>query len=186
MSGEPQHHDTGYGRQTFIVMLLTGGVILLHRFAVPTGVDPTAMLALGFLILASYTIGNLVGVIQVPHITGYLAAGLLFGPSAAQYIGQVLPFPPFEEGILNNEVLESLRVFDTLAVALIALTAGGELKIESLRRGLRVILGVLTGQLATMFLFVGGLVWLLSGPIPAIAVTELADVGTLGALGLGL
>ncbi|MBW2460669.1 MAG: cation:proton antiporter [Deltaproteobacteria bacterium] len=186
MSKEPQHHDTGYGRQAFIVMLLTGGVILLHRFAVPTGVDPTPMLALGFMILASYTIGNLVGVIQVPHITGYLAAGLFFGPSAAQYIGQILPFPPFEEGILNREVLESLRVFDTLAVALIALTAGGELKIEGLRRGLKVILGVLTGQLATMFVFVGGLVWLISGPIPAIAVAELADVGTLGAIGLGL
>ncbi len=186
MSDATPHHDTGYGRQVFIVLLLTGGVILLHRFAVPTHVDPTAMLALGFLILASYTIGELVGAIRVPHITGYLAAGLLFGPSVATYLGQVLPFPPFEHGILSHDVIDSLRVFDTLAVALIALTAGGELKIAGLKKGFRVILGILSGQLALLFVLVGGVIWLLSGPLPFFVVPELAAVGSAGALGLGL
>ena len=50
--------------------------------------DPTAMLALGFVVLACFTIGALVDVIKLPHITGYLVAGILFGPS----IGHFIPF----------------------------------------------------------------------------------------------
>ena len=44
------------------------------------------MLALGFVVLASYTVGVLGGVIKLPHITGYLLAGLLLGPSFAQLL----------------------------------------------------------------------------------------------------
>ena len=82
--------------------------------------DPSGMLAFGFVVLASYTIGGLVGQIRLPHITGYLIAGLVFGPSLARVLsGFGLP-PPFDKGILNDEVIEQLSLFDTLAVALIA------------------------------------------------------------------
>ncbi len=179
--------DRGFARQLFILLLLVGGVILLHRFAVPSGVDPTAMLALGFVVLASYTIGELVGVIKLPHITGYLLAGMVFGPSAAHLLDAYVDvFPPLDEGILNQNVVDSLSVLDTLAVALIALTAGGELKIEGLRRGMRAILGVLSGQVVTIALFVTGYVWLVSGPIPGFVLPGLEDIPAGAGVGLGL
>lgn len=45
-------------RKTLIVVLLIGAMLLLHRFAQPSEVfDPRGLLALGFVVLAAYTIG---------------------------------------------------------------------------------------------------------------------------------
>ena len=100
-------HGGGEGatfRQLAIVLALTGGMIGLHWLAVASEdgrFDPTAMLALGFVILASFTIGSLVDVIKLPHITGYLLAGMIFGPSIAGFIPVEL-WPPFDEGVLTG------------------------------------------------------------------------------------
>ncbi|MCZ7685542.1 MAG: hypothetical protein M5U28_44890 [Sandaracinaceae bacterium] len=76
MSGGHGKAKGGGVRKLVIVLLLVAGVMLLHRFAVRTvGFDPSAMLALGFVVLASYTFGQLVERIGLPHITGYLIAG---------------------------------------------------------------------------------------------------------------
>ena len=68
-------------RQLSIVCFLILAVILLHEFAGGRTIgeegisfDPTGMLAFGFVVLASYTIGQLVEVIKLPHITVYLLA----------------------------------------------------------------------------------------------------------------
>lgn len=179
-------------RKGGIVAVLIAGMWLLHRFATTTGdFDPTAMLALGFVVLASYTFGELVGVVRLPHITGYLLAGLLLGESAADALawvigagpewlgasvgtgiteairavvpeGAALP-PPFDHGVLNHDVVDQLSLFNTLAVALIAMTAGGELKIETLRKGVRALLGVLGGQTVAIVVLMIGFALAISG-----------------------
>ena len=64
-------------RKSLIIACLVAGMVVLHHFNTTAHeFDPTGMLALGFVILASYTVGELVGVIKLPHITGYLFAGL--------------------------------------------------------------------------------------------------------------
>ena len=166
--------------QLVIVGLLIGAMLLLHRFGVTDGreLDPTAMLALGFVVLACFTIGSLVDVIQLPHITGYLLAGMLFGPSIQGFLERFYTFwPPFDRGILNDDVIKQLSALETLAVALIALTAGGELKIESLRRGLRAISSILVVQLATVLLLVGGYFYLVSGAVPTLSLPMLGHLG---------
>ncbi len=181
-------HGARAGGQTLsqitIVAVLTGLVVLFHGNAIHHIVDPTAMLALGFVILASYTIGSLVDVIKLPHITGYLIAGLVFGPSVAHMVGSGAP-APFDEGILNESVIGQLSLLDTLAVALIAITAGGELKLESLRRGLRAILGILFVQLVTVLAAITGLVWLICGAVPSLTMPGLEEAGA-AAIPLGL
>ncbi|MFT5356183.1 MAG: Kef-type K+ transport system membrane component KefB [Polyangiales bacterium] len=187
VSDEHVHNSAGHGhgggdgaflRQVTIIALLVVAMIVLHEFAVPIEgrqYDPTAMLALGFVILACFTIGALVDVVKLPHITGYLLAGIFFGPSIAQFI----PFrllAPFDEGVLNNQVMEQLSPLNTLAVALIALTAGGELKIDQLRRGMRAITGVLAVQLVTVLSFTTAFFWLVSGAVPMLALPGLGDV----------
>ena len=188
-AGAPQHGKGGGGRQALIVALLVGALILLHRFAVPTGgLDPTGMLALGFVILASYTVGKLVDVVKLPHITGYLLAGVACGPSVAHILTSNLPveiWAPFDRGVLNEDVIGQLSVLDTLAIALIAMTAGGELRIDGLRRGIGVIGGVLVGQLIAIALLIPAFVYVVGGVFPNLVLPGLGTlpVGAVIALG---
>ena len=173
-------------RKTVIIGCLVAGMILLHRFASPSDeFDPTGMLALGFVILASYTVGELVGVIKLPHITGYLFAGLVLGPSFAHLLPDSLSAAPFDKGVLNEEVISQLSLFNTLALALIALTAGGELKLSGLKRGLKQIFGVLAGQSITIFILIPALVIAISGVIPGIGLESFQSFGLVGSLLIG-
>lgn len=177
------HGGAGFGaglRQAAIVALLVGALIILHHFTVPEpgGIDPTVMLALGFVVLASYTIGQLVEIIKLPHITGYLAAGLIFGPAVAHYLPPILKIPPFDQGVLNENVIRQLGLLDSLAVALIALTAGGELKLDVLRKSLKLISAILSFQTVFVFSFVMLFFWLASGGIPGMQVPGFGPLTT--------
>ena len=187
MSAKGKQGNAGGGiKKMLIVLALVGGMVLIHRFALRTvGFDPSAMLALGFVILCSYTFGRLVERIGLPHITGYLIAGLALGPSAAHLLPAAWQVPPFDEGILSSGVIAQLSPLQTLAVALIALTAGGELKIASLRRGVGTILGVLGGQVVAILGLSIAFVVALSGVIPEITLPGLGPVDLTGAIALG-
>jgi Kef-type K+ transport system membrane component KefB len=146
-------------RKALIVVLLIGAMLLLHQFALPSdGFDPRGLLALGFIILAAYTIGELVEVVRIPHITGYLLAGIVFGPSIAKFLNALFPavssLPPLDEGIVSARVLQQLSLVDALALALIALTAGGELKLEELRRSIGHVVSTTLGMVAAVVIVV--------------------------------
>ncbi len=191
---EDSHDEGATLRQLVIVSILVGALVLLHKFGSPNSAgnfDPTAMLALGFVILASFTIGHLVDVIRLPHITGYLLAGMVFGPSIAGFVPIVL-WAPFDRGVLNDAVIRQLRPLETLAVALIAISAGGELKIQSLRKGLRAISGILLVQLVAVLGCSVVFFYLVGGSLEPIALPGLGELGpdaivpiglTLGAIG---
>ena len=123
----PRRHEGRSLRQLLIVVALVVVLVYLHQWAGSAmfgDLDPTAMLALGFVVLGSYTIGALAEVVRLPHITGYLLAGLFFGPSIAHsllpalasLLGFGAPWPPFDRGVLNENVVHQLKLFDTLAV----------------------------------------------------------------------
>jgi len=183
----PPNEETHARRQITVIVLLLFGMVALYRFEqfASHPFDPTAMLALGFVVLASYTIGGLVGQLRLPHITGYLIAGLLFGPSLARSLGGLGLPPPFDTGILNDEVIEQLSLFDTLAVALIALTAGGELKLETLKKGVAAITAILGGQIVSVLVLITAFMWLISGVVPVIALPGLEGLPTTAALAVG-
>ena len=187
MSGGGHPKATGGGIQKMlIVLLLTGGVFLMHRFASrPDAFDPSAMLALGFVILASYAFGSLVERVGLPHITGYLIAGLALGPSTAHLLPEAWHVPPFDDGILSASVIDQLSPLNTLAVALIALTAGGELKIESLKKGLGTIVGMLGGQIVVLLALCVAFVVGVSGLIPDAKLPGLGDLDLSAAVALG-
>ena len=88
----------------------------------------------GFLLLAGMLTSELFELAKLPHLTGYIAAGVIAGP-------HVLHF-------LDHETVKSLETVNTLALALIALAGGLELRIadvRSLLRGLGIHTGVQTG-----------------------------------------
>lgn len=188
MSG-PKASENRALPQMAIIMLLVVGMVLLHHFAQgpDRGFDPTTMLALGFIVLASYTIGGLLEYAKLPHITGYLIAGLLFGPSVAVLVSQLGHVPaPFDRGVLNPTVISQLSLLDTLAVALIALTAGGELKLDALRKGLRAILGIAAFQFVFVMSAVTAFVVAISGVFDAVSLPALTELPLGAVLALGV
>jgi Kef-type K+ transport system membrane component KefB len=183
----PPGEESHARRQIAVIILLLFGMAALYQFEqfAQQEFDPSGMLAFGFVVLASYTIGGLVGQIRLPHITGYLVAGLVFGPSLANALSGLNLPPPFDKGILNDEVIDQLSLLDTLAVALIAITAGGELKLEGLKKGFRVISSILVSQLVSIGALMTGFFWLISGAVPFIALPGIDGLPVIAALAIG-
>ncbi len=127
----------------FLVMVALGG---LHS-GIPEDLGSRAALVFGFLMLSGFVVGELAAKRQVPRITGYLLAGMACGPSLL--------------ALVDREVIEHLRLVDDLALALIAFTAGAELKISRLRARVRSIASVTLVQTALVFVATGLVLWLL-------------------------
>jgi len=85
--------------------------------------DAAVIGALGFLLLAGTLMSELVEFLGVPHLTGYLLAGILAGPHVLH--------------LIDHASVKRLELVNMLAIALIALAGGAELKIDSVRRVLR-------------------------------------------------
>lgn len=113
-----------------------------------------ASVLLGFTLLVAYLAGAAVAGFRLPRVTGYVLVGIVVGP--------------FALGVLSEGVVDSLRTIDELALALIALTAGGELKLGELRKSLRSILGVSLGILTAVILGMTALVLLLRPVAPVV------------------
>lgn len=94
---------------------------------------------IGFVLLAASAAGGLAAQATLPRLTGFLLVGLLAGPSVL--------------GIMTPEVVGDLRLIDEFALALIALLAGGELKVGALRPQARAITAI-TGMI-TLIVWVG-------------------------------
>lgn len=79
--------------------------------------------ALGFLLLAGTLTAEILEVVRLPHLTGYLVAGILGGPHVL--------------ALIDADSVKRLAPVNTLALALIALAGGAELRLEQLRSGLK-------------------------------------------------
>jgi Kef-type K+ transport system membrane component KefB len=110
-----------------LLLALVVGMLFVATRAVPDvngGVGAVA--AVGFLLLAGTLASELVEPIGLPHLSGYIAAGVVAGPHVLR--------------LLDHEVVEHLSPVNTLALSLIALAGGAELKLDLVRRGLRSLL----------------------------------------------
>ncbi|MFO8085171.1 MAG: cation:proton antiporter [Desulfobacterales bacterium] len=77
-------------------------------------------LSVGALMLSAHIIGKIVKIIYLPLISGYILAGILAGP--------------FMSGFLSTDMVGRLNLVNDLALSLIALSAGGSLHLELLRK----------------------------------------------------
>lgn len=94
--------------------------------------------ALAFVLLGAWLAGKVFKILHLPRITGFLAFGVLVGPSLIKLVAPSMP------PLLPDAQMEHLRLFSSLAIVLIGLTAGGEIKIELLRRGIGQVLTIMT------------------------------------------
>ncbi len=129
-----------------LILLLMLALQQVHAHF-PSDLASRSALVLGFLLLAGFLLGELTARISVPRITGYLLAGVACGPYAL--------------GMVDAEVVEHLRLVDKLALALIAFTAGAELRYASLRARIKAILSVTLVQTIVVFSITAGALYLL-------------------------
>ena len=109
-------------RRVVVLLLLVGGAVLLEPLRAPTEgvIAPRSLFLFGILLLTADTFGALAHDLRLPRLVGYLVAGVVLGPSAA--------------GIVPAGVLEDLSMMKRLAVGLIGLLAGAELRVTDLRQ----------------------------------------------------
>ncbi|NNF39012.1 MAG: cation:proton antiporter [Gemmatimonadetes bacterium] len=149
-------------------MALQRGVVLGVLVLLGLGVDWAALpipqdtlwpleltFLLGLLLLISHVTGNLAADFGLPRITGYIVAGLLVGPSGVE--------------LVTDADVASLTLIDQVAIALIAFSAGAELKIREVKEAGRAIASILVSEMALVFVAVAGLVLLLKPVFPLTA-----------------
>lgn len=130
-------------------------------------------LAAGFLLLAALLAGDLFKQLGLPKLTGYLATGILAGP--------------YVLGLVSPTMLVDLRIFNGVAIALIALTAGSEMDFRALRPLMRGILWISAFAILGTMLVMTGTSYFLRDLLPfADGLTSVQMLALAGVLGVTL
>lgn len=136
---------------SFVTLLGLVWVARAYGDVAAEGVGGTA-LALGFLLLAAYVGGQIAKQANLSRVTGYIVVGLLVGPGAL--------------GLITEGDVTDLHLLNDVAIALIALTAGGELSLSRLKGMGRSLASITLVGTGILFLFVSGTVLALSAWLP--------------------
>jgi Kef-type K+ transport system membrane component KefB len=124
-------------------------------------------LAFGFVLLAAFFAGRSFKSLGLPRLTGYIAIGLAVGPGAL--------------GLLSPAMVADLKLFNGVAVSLIALTAGSELDFRAIRPLLRTIGWITAIAVLGTTLLLAGVVYALRAHVPF-----MADLAVLPALAVAV
>ncbi len=129
------------------------------------------LFGLGCLIIGGVLAGEAAAKLRFPRITGYLLLGMAAGPHAL--------------GLETARDAELLRLFEDLALGLIALTAGGEFRVAVIRRRLRPLIAITTAHTFGILLIVSSVLWLLLRVVPFLGAVTPAEA-TAAVLLLGV
>ncbi len=126
-------------RRMFVVLALLTMMLGLDALRADQSVT---LAAIGFVILAAFAIAELGGRMSLPKVTGYIVSGVVLGPYAAD--------------ILSKAVVADMNMFGTLALGLIATTAGLELELKGLAKLTRTLAATIGIKVVLCALLVGG------------------------------
>lgn len=151
MSGGRSHGKTALGRVADLFgLFVVFAIFWAGAHLTPGhGGDAALIATLGFLFLAGTLISEIVEVIGLPHLTGYLAAGVIAGP----HVGH----------LIDHETVDRLTPVNTLALCLIALSGGAELRIDQVKQGLRTLVWSTVFQSLLVLFGVGFVFYALHG-----------------------
>jgi Kef-type K+ transport system membrane component KefB len=123
----------------FVVVM---AVMYVTSRAVPSTENAAGLItAMGFLLLSGMLASALLEIIGLPHLTGYLLAGALAGPNVLQ--------------LVDHHAVQNLAPVNTLALSLIALAGGTELRIDLLKQVLRSLVFAMVLQCGIGMVVVG-------------------------------
>jgi Kef-type K+ transport system membrane component KefB len=136
-------------RRLFVVAVLLAMMLGLTALQAETrgDTDPLTLATIGFVVLAAFAIAELGAAIGLPKVTGYILAGIALGP--------------FASNIMSSNVVGEMRMFNTLALGLIATTAGLEIDLGGLRRLAKTLAATTMIKIVLGIVLVGGTVYAL-------------------------
>ena len=138
----PDMRSVMQGRLLSIAVLVTLAALVVFTPIAGRGASgDEATFCLGFILIFAFFLSRTLKGVALPEISGYILAGVLCGPYALN--------------ILSHDVVRSLQTFDDVALAIIALIAGGEMRMSYLKKSKNSIFGVIVGQ--TLFSFAGAI-----------------------------
>jgi Kef-type K+ transport system membrane component KefB len=172
-----------------LLAILTATTELSARAEIGAPLDAITLTTTGFIVLAAYAFGELFRRMRLPALLGYLAAGMLFGPSFSAVLFEDAGVAPINEGALGQ-----LELINMLAVGVIGTMGGGEIRLSDLRESFKKIATITIAVFVLVLPLVTGLVLALSFAVPTL-VPFLIDVPNeakvaaallLGALAVGM
>ena len=137
------------------VLIFAGLMHAARSFAPDSSVGGGAAgtaLACGYLLLSAFLMGSIFSSLRLPRLTGYLVTGILVGP-------QVL-------NLISGPMVSNLQIFNGIATALIALTAGVELDLDAMKPLLRNIAWLTSIAICGTILLISTAVFLLRAQLP--------------------
>ena len=138
--------------QALALAVSFGVLFALSHFTADVESRLGAMTAIGFLVLAGTLLSELLEPLGLPHLSGYLLAGIVGGPHVLH--------------LVSHDVVTQLTPVNTLALALIALSGGVELKVETLRSVAKSLAFASLIQTGLVLVGMGGLFLVLARYIP--------------------
>ena len=144
MSGAAEAHKGLATRSIHGVLLFAfGGLLFFITRRVPEVHGGMWMIAgFGFLLLAGTLFSELVAPLGLPHLTGYLIAGVFSGPHVLK--------------LVDEQTVKSLSPVNMLALSLIALAGGAELDLASVRKGARTLVTATIVQTVLVLVVMSG------------------------------
>jgi Kef-type K+ transport system membrane component KefB len=130
--------------QIFVIAVLLAlmlGVDRLKADAEMPG-DPLTLAAIGFVLLVAFTVAELGARLSLPKVTGFIVAGIALGPHAGN--------------VLSHDVVVEMKMFNDLALGLIAMSAGLELDGKGILRRWRAFSATVAFKVLLLPLTVGG------------------------------
>jgi Kef-type K+ transport system membrane component KefB len=109
-------------------------------------------LAFGFLLLAAYFAGKIVGRLRLPRLTGYLIAGVVAGPAVL--------------ALVTTQMAGSLKVVNSVASCILGLTAGAELNLKKVRPLAGTLRGLMVFSVFGGILILGGVLFAIRSLLP--------------------
>lgn len=168
MSAGPQRSWRARAVQA-VVLLVGFSLVYLAQSGIPhTAGVLDAISGLGFLLLAGTLLSELLEVVGLPHLSGYLLAGIVAGPYVLH--------------LVDHTTVVRLGRINALALALIALAGGAELRVDRLRSGLKGLAWATGLQMPLVTLVAGGVFLALAGSIPFVAALPLPAAAAVAVL----
>ncbi|MCK6536524.1 MAG: sodium:proton exchanger [Polyangiaceae bacterium] len=168
MSGPAAPKSATVRLTQLVTLVALFGLLWLGVRVVPEAQGMAALVgALGFLLLAGTLMSEICEVVGLPHLTGYIAAGVVAGPHVLH--------------LLEHHTVERLSVVNTLALALIALAGGAELRLADLRATAKSLLSAMIFQSLIVLAITTAAFFFLARFMPFTA-----GISRMGLIGVGL
>jgi Kef-type K+ transport system membrane component KefB len=120
-----------------LVVALLIMLFLRSPFMAPfSNPSQSSSLALGFILVFAFLVGSQTSRLSLPQITGFILAGILCGPFVLKF--------------LSLDDVKDLQLLDGLALSLIALNAGGEMRLSQLKKKIKAVSSILLFQAAVI------------------------------------